>query len=300
MGQAPSAPPGAPPVRPELQEAMTKADGGDPKPLTAMADAGAADAQYYAGVMYIFGRGQIPRDPAKGCAYEQKASASRADAMHMVGACYQNGGFGAPDKAQAEAAYTRASAMGFPKSKCALGQMLMTDPAQADRGVSLCKEAAKAGDVDAQKAVAAAYVGGTAVKPDHGEARKWYDMAAKQNDLDSMRTLGSMYVSGDGGKKDTKKALELWMAGEKAGDPMAPILVADQLFSQITGGKTPAPGQYKFKGGVPVQDIGVVEDWYKEAAKVDPRPEVRSKADYALKILASLKSAANVKVTKSN
>jgi hypothetical protein len=186
--------------------------------------------------------------------------------------------------------------MGFPKSKCALGQMLMAEPAHAARGLGLCQEAAKAGDADAQKAVGDAYFNGAGAKRDHGEARKWYDMAAKKNDLDAMRRLGVMYASGDGGKKDTKKALQLWMAGEKAGDPLAPILVADQLFSDLTGGRKPGPGQYKFKGGVPTGDIGIIEDWYREAAKVDPRPDVKTRADYALKILTSLKSASNVKV----
>ena len=287
---------GAPAPSPELQAAMQKADGGDAAPLTAMADAGAADAQYYAGAMYIFGRGAIAKDPARGCAYEQKASASRADAMHLLAQCYQTGAGGAQDKAKAEAAYMQAAAMGFPKSKCALGRMLMAAPSQAPRGLALCQEAAKAGDADAQAALGDAYFNGAGATRDRGEARKWYDMAAKQNDLDSMRKLGAMYAAGDGGKKDTKKALELWMSGEKAGDPLAPILVADQLFSNLTGGRKPGPGQYKFKGGVPTGDIGVIEDWYKEAAKIDPRPDVKTRADYALKILASLKTAANVSV----
>ena len=287
---------GAPAPSPELQAAMTKADAGDPKPLTAMADAGNADAQYYAGAMYIFGRGTIAKDPVRGCAYEQKASASRADATHLLAQCYQTGAGGAQDRVKAEAAYTRAAAMGFPKSKCALGQMLMTEPAQAARGLALCQEAAKAGDADAQSAVGDAYFNGAGAPRDRAQARKWYEMAAKQNDLDSMRKLGAMYASGDGGKKDAKKALQLWMAGEKAGDPLAPILVADQLFSNMTGGRKPGPGQYKFKGGVPTGDIGVIEDWYKEAAKVDPRPDVKTRADYALKILVSLKTAANVSV----
>ena len=291
LGQS-GGPAPAPAPRPELQEAMNKADAGDPAPLTAMADAGAADAQYYAGVMYIFGRGKIAKDPAKGCAYEEKASASRGDAMHLVGMCWQTGAAGAPDRAKAEAAFTRADAMGFAKSKCALGQMLMTDPGQAERGLKLCQEAGKAGDLDAQKAVAEAYFNGGGVKQDRGEARKWLDMAAKQNDPESMRKLGVMYAGGDGGKKDTKKALELWMRGEKAGDPLTPILVADQLFTAVTG-KKPGPGKYAFKGGIPKGDLGVVEDWYKEAQQVDPRPEVKTRAEYALKILASLRTAAD-------
>src|SRR6185369_12132586 len=118
----------APEPRPELQAALKKAEAGDPAELARLADHGDANAQYYAGVLYIFGGPKVTKDAARGCAYEQKASAHRADAMHLVGMCFQNGAGGAPDKVKAEAAYRRASDMGFAKSKCALGQMLMADP----------------------------------------------------------------------------------------------------------------------------------------------------------------------------
>lgn len=278
---------------PEVQQALKKVEAGDPSTLLALANAGNADAEYFAGVMYIFGGPTVPKDAARGCAYEQKASAARADAMHLVGLCYQNGGLGgAPDKAKAEAAYTRAAQMGFPKSKCALGQMLMTEPQQAARGVGLCKEAATAGDADAQLAVGDAYFSGGAVKQDYAEARKWYGMAAMQGDTQAARRLGEMYARGDGGRKDPKKAMELWVTAEKAGDPLVAILVADQLFSDLTGGRTPGPGKYAFRGGIPVADIEVNEEWYRQALNTDPRPDVKKRADYALKILASFKTAA--------
>jgi TPR repeat protein len=284
---------GPPPPSPEVNAALQKADAGDPASLIALADGGNAEAQYYAGVMYIFGRGKIPADTARGCAYEQKVSATRADAMHLVGLCYQNGGIGgAPDKAKAEAAYTRADQMGFPKSKCALGVMLMAEPQQAERGLALCKESATAGDPDAQVAVGRAYFNGGAVRQDRAEARKWYEMAAKQNEPEAARRLGEMYVKGDGGPKDTKKGMELWVAAEKAGDPLAAILVADQLFSELTGGRTPGPGKYGFRGGIPVAGIETNEEWYREALNRDPRPDVKKRAEYALKILASFKAAA--------
>jgi TPR repeat protein len=101
-----------------------------------------------------------------------------------------------------------------------------------------------------------------------------------------------MYVKGDGGPKDPKKAMALWTAAEKAGDPLVSILVADQLFSNMTGGRKPGPGRYGFKGGIPVADIEVVEEWYKQAQARDPRPEVQQRAKYALAILASFKKAA--------
>lgn len=218
--------------------------------------------------------------------------------MHLVGMCYQTGVVGAQDKAKAEAAYTRAAEMGFPKSKCALGQMLMAEPQRAERGLALCQEAAAAGDPDAQLAVGNAYFSGSAGKRDLAAARKWYEMAAKQNEADAARRLGEMYARGDGGPKDAKKAMELWTAAEKAGDPMVSILVADQLFSNLTGGRKPGPGTYAFRGGVPLSDIEVVEEWYRHAQNRDPRPDVQQRAKYALSILASFKTAAKSTPTR--
>lgn len=275
---------------PKLQAALKKADGGDAGALVALADGGAPDAQYYAAVMYLFGRGAVAKDPVKGCAYAQKASEKRGDAMHLVGMCYAGGAGGTQDSAKAETAYTRATAMGYPKSKCALGQMLMADPSQAARGLGLCKEAAEAGDADAQEAVADAYYNGSGVKSDHAEARRWYEKAAKQNDPNAARRLGEMYARGDGGKKDTKKAIEYWTIADKAGDPLVAILVADQLFSDMTGGRKPGPGTYAFKGGVPTGNISVVEEWYQLALDRDPRPDVKERAKYALAILGGFKT----------
>jgi TPR repeat protein len=275
-----------------VQEALKKVDAGDVAPLVKLADGGDTDAQYLAGMVFLFGRGTIPKAPARGCAYEEKASARRADAMHLVGMCYQSGASGAPDKAKAEAAYARAADMGFTKSKCALGQMLMADPKRTARGLALCQEAGEAGDVEAQVAVGNAYFNGSAGKRDLAAARTWYDKAAQQKNFDASRKLGQMYANGDGGPKDVKKALELWTAAEKAGDPLVAILVADQLFSDITGGRKPGPGRYGFRGGIPVKDIEIVEAWYQQAKSQDPRPDVQKRADYALSILARFKTAA--------
>jgi TPR repeat protein len=283
---------GEPPVTPQLKAALDQADAGKPGDLVAMADAGGADAQYYAGVMFMFGRGTVAKDGPRGCAYEQKASASRADAMHLVGLCWRDGVGGVKDAEKAKAAFTRASEMGFPSSKCALGAMLVAEPGQAPRGIALCEESALAGDVEAQVFVGDTYFNGGSVESDHAAARKWYAMAAAQKNPDALRKLGEMYAKGDGGRRDIKKAMELWQAGEAAGDPLVAILVADQLFSDLTGGRTPEPGKYAFRGGIPVKDIEVAEDWYRLALNGDPRPEVKTRAKLALHILAGFTTAA--------
>src|SRR5580704_10136650 len=104
-----------PPISPDIRSAMDKADAGDPNELFKLADSGRADAQYHAGGMLIFGRGNIAPDPPRGCAYEEKASATRADAMYLVGECWRRGLAGGLDKEKAKVAFTRAADMGFPK-----------------------------------------------------------------------------------------------------------------------------------------------------------------------------------------
>ncbi len=276
----------------DLKAALDKAAAGSPEALTALADGGRADAQAYAGLLFVFGRGKIAPDPPRGCAYAAKAAEQRPDAMHLRGRCLQYGlAGGAPDPEGAKAAYGRALQMGYTPSRCALGQMLMAEPASVDRGVALCKEAAQAGDSDAQLALGSAFLTGAVVARDPVEARKWYELAARRNPLMAARKLGQMYASGEGGKRDSKKALELWGAAEQAGDQLACILVADQLFSDVTGGRKPGPGTYAFKGGVPTAELEVVELWYQAAFDRDPRPEVKARAEYALKLLKSFKTA---------
>jgi TPR repeat protein len=282
----------APALAPDLRAAMDKADAGSPGDLVALADSGRADAQYYAGSMFLSGRGGVPVDAPRGCAYEEKASATRADAMLQVGRCYQHGVGGKRDPEKAQAAFARAAEMGFPGAKCVQGQMLMAQPSDAARGLALCKEDAVAGDTDAQLAVGDAYFSGGAAPKDRAEARKWYDMAAKTGNPEACRKLGTMYAKGDGGGRDTKRAMALWTTAEKGGDPLVAILVADQLFSNLTGGRTPGPGKYAFKGGIPISDIEVIEDWYKEAQKRDPRPDTQQRAKTALIVLAGFKQAA--------
>jgi TPR repeat protein len=157
---------------------------------------------------------------------------------------------------------------------------------------------AEGGRADAQALLGDYYLNNPAVKRDPKEARRWLEKAAAQKHPAASRMLGELYASGEGGKRDKKKAMELWRSAETAGDARAPILVADEMFSELTGGKKPGPGQYAFRGGIPVKDIEVVEDWYREAQSRDPRPETQKRATEALRVLGTFKSAATSAETK--
>jgi len=151
---------------------------------------------------------------------------------------------------------------------------------------------ADTGQVGAQALLGDYYLNNPKVKRDPKQARRWLEKAAAQKHPAACRMLGELYASGEGGRRDKKKAMELWKTAEGAGDRLTPILMADEMFSEITGGKKPGPGQYAFKGGIPVKDIEVIEDWYREAQSVDPRPDVQQRAAEALRVLATFKSAA--------
>ena len=134
-----------------------------------------------------------------------------------------------------------------------------------------------------------AYRYGPGAKRDPKEARRWYEMAAAKQQAEANRKLGEMYATGEGGRKDKKKALENWKAAEAGGDPLAPILVADQMFADMTRGKKPGPGKFKIAPGTPISQMDDIAAWYQEAEKRDPRPEVQQRARLAVSVLNQVK-----------
>ena len=149
---------------------------------------------------------------------------------------------------------------------------------------------ALAGDAEAQTAVGVAYRGGKGVAQDGKQARAWLEKAGAQKHPAALRMLGDMYAKGEGGRKNKKKALESWRAAEAAGDPYAPILVADRMFADLTGGKAPGPGKFKIAGGTPIGALDDTSAWYGEALKRDPRPDVRRRAELALNVLKQVRA----------
>lgn len=198
---------------------------------------------------------------------------------------------GAPALAQSPAGQAPAPTAQAPK--CGLGGTPRADAAGIDRSLAACRGAALAGDAEAAEQIGDLYrQGGGSVKADYAEARRWYEMAARRDDPAAARKLGVMCARGEGGKADKKRAMELWKSADAAGDPMVAILIADEIFSGITGGRTPGPGQFAFRGGIPVADIEVAEDWYSQARDRDPRPDVKQRAERALTVLAQFRQAA--------
>ena len=110
---------------------------------------------------------------------------------------------------------------------------------------------AKAGDINAQFAIAEIYHQGRGVAPDPRTAARWYGTAAKRGHSRAQYALGKMYSDGDGVKKDFFKAAQYFTKAAGTGD------LAEAQF---------ALGQLHIHGrGVP-HDYDAVLKWHRKAA----------------------------------
>lgn len=85
----------------------------------------------------------------------------------------------------------------------------------------LLYEAAKLGNIGAQKSIAVAYKDGLGVTKDLNNSAHWYRVAAEQGDKESQTSLGMMYLLGKGVRTDIEQA-ELWLTkASSKGDGLA-------------------------------------------------------------------------------
>ena len=155
----------------------------------------------------------------------------------------------------------------------------LTASAQLPLGVS-APDQMTVSDPAAQTDFGDRYRAGTGVAQNYTEALRWYRLAAAQKDGRALRALGEMAMAGEGERRDDGAALKLWKQAEAAGDPRAPILVADYLFLKTTGVAAPTtPGmQLTIRRSMAFDKLGETQRWYKLAAIRDDRPEVKSRA----------------------
>lgn len=116
--------------------------------------------------------------------------------------------------------------------------------------------------------------------------------ASGKADRASLRALGEFYAMGRDGKKNVKEAMRLWNAAADAGDPRAPILIADRLYREIWGPQQPE-GHYVRIGRLPRAKTEEAIGWYKLAFERDDRPEVRDRAQVlAISLILAIQSQA--------
>lgn len=95
-----------------------------------------------------------------------------------------------------------------------------------------------------------------------------------------LRWLGEVHASM--GKR--AKALVYWKQAADAGDPRAPILIADHYFERIFGrGARPGPGMnLSLQERPPSAHVDEAAKWYRLAVERDDREDSRSRAQIGL------------------
>ena len=254
-------------LRPVVRQAVDQWMAGDPggkTKLVGLAVKGDADAQFVVGGALFAGANGFPVDRAKACRFWRQAVPARADAAHLDAECVERGYDGSnPDLSRARDLYAAAARRGSAKSKCALGNLLIAGkggPADAPRGVALCREGAEAGDPDAQADLGDFYLLGRNVPRDIGEARAWYEKAAAQGQKNASLTLGQIYWNGDGVAKDNVKAAILWRRAYAKGRLDAAPLLGDEAFVRATASKD----------RVDQRALDEAIEWYEKAIAQDP------------------------------
>ena len=146
---------GLPPIAdPEISSAVTEVvrshgvvlDEQTVPALRRLGEAGDRSAFALLGELYMMSAGRDP-DWSQSCDYSERAG-DHSSALHNLATCYFLGRGRSRDLVRAFELYERASAMGFAKSHCALGNMLVSGMAgrrDASLGLELCRHAADAG-----------------------------------------------------------------------------------------------------------------------------------------------------------
>ncbi|HEX3886073.1 MAG TPA: tetratricopeptide repeat protein [Phenylobacterium sp.] len=277
-----------PPVGQDVSAALRQIHDGHPvegrKALEALVKAGRADAAEALGEI-LQGGYLGPPDRKAACELFVQSSKTWGAGMHNLALCYEQGVNGPPDLARAAGLYERAGQMGYPKAKCALGNLLIAGrgvPADPPRGLALCKEAADAGVADAQADVGNQYLMGRIVPRDPVEARRWYQKAADQHQHQAARTLGEMYARGDGGPQSWSEAKRLWRVAAEAGDVQAPELLAKRLTVELLAAD--------FRPGDPrrAADIAEAIKWSQVTIADNPDPKEVEAAKGGVAILRGM------------
>jgi TPR repeat protein len=170
------------------------------KLLRSLAENGLADAQYYLGYMYQYGKG-VPVDYLKSMDwYKGAADQQHPSAQFNLGVMYQKGYGVNQDFKSAAKWYKLAAEQEYPSAQHYLGYLYHT---------------------------------GKGVRQNYKNASKWYERAGKQNYGLSLQTLGVMYEYGEGVSTNYNKALKFYILAGKQGLDVAQNTVGSMYFNGV-------------------------------------------------------------------
>jgi TPR repeat protein len=210
-----------------------------------------------------------------------RIAARRGDAAHNLARCYETGSGLPADAGKAREWYGRATSLGYPKSSCALGNLMITGvggPRDIAGGLALCKRAAETGNPDAQTDLGNYLITGTVVPKDAVQARKWYTLAANQNQANAAFVLAQIYWNGDGIAVDRDAAERWWKVAYDGGRKDAAGFISRAVFKRML----------IMRDGKEAIDRSVLPDyatWLQRAAAEDPDPTKRKVFAESLAVL---------------
>ena len=107
-------------------------------------------------------------------------------------------------------------------------------PLETAEDLSLCRQAADAGDAEAQYALGNAYLNGELVEQSYAEALKYFALAAEQNSGEAYLAMAKMYENAIGVEKDAKKAVEYYTAAVNLNNAEAQYIVGNAYYQLRT------------------------------------------------------------------
>lgn len=232
-----------------------------------------------------FGAFGFERDNAKACSYFERVVEVRPDTLHNLATCSYSGDGRPKDYSQARSLYKQAAELGYPKAKCAYGNMLIAAEGGAmdiDRGMALCREAADAGVADAQADLAGYLLLGEVVAKDVVEARKWFMAAAEQKHANASFVLAQIYWNGDGVERNREEAEKWWKTSYQAGRKDASFHLGNANVTKMfiyTDDKIT---------GIDLKKMKVAREWFELAKTNAYQPEQRAKSEKMLEMLDEL------------
>lgn len=254
---------------------------GNLRTLETLAEGGDLDAHNLLGELYS-GLAGVPRDRLRSCGHFRVARESSASAAHNYGQCLWEGAWGERQLPEARIWYARGGNGGFLQAKCALGNMLIAGdggPADPERGLALCREAAEAGEPNAQADMGDHYGAGSGVARDYVEAGRWYRLAAAQDQRNAAFQLGVLHWNGLGTPIDLAAAGDWFERAHGVGRKDAAALVARAALIRAGEANLDPAGRRAL--------LDRAGHWLSIAMREDPDQEQRAWAAVALARLSA-------------
>lgn len=181
----------------------------------------------------------------------EAAEAKHPAAMFHLGELYRIGRGVPVSLPDAETWLRRAAANGHVAANLSLVRLLLSlDPPDHDSAAALCRQAAEAGDGQAQLLLGQMYQSGTGVPKDGREAARWLSKAADQGVIVAYEKLGALYSEGTVLEQDFRAAADWFHRAAAEGS-------ADALYHL---------GTLQFEGLGVTRDSRAAVEGYRQAA----------------------------------